>query len=197
MLQYANKFAEGGLRTLVFAQRDISEEEYRRWIDEYYNDAQIASVGRREKLSEAAAMIERGLRVIGSTGIEDRMQDLVPHTIESLMKANIKVWVLTGDKGRTAVNIAQSCRLISPHNEVVRIPGENEEDKRMLQQRLLDGINVAQQGPTSLVIDGNALAHALEMGMSEEFTTLGSLCASVVCCRSTPIQKKQVTSIRL
>ena len=36
--------------------------------------------------------------VAGVTGIEDRLQDRVPETIESLRSSGIKIWVLTGDK---------------------------------------------------------------------------------------------------
>lgn len=36
--------------------------------------------------------------ISGATGIEDRLQDGVPETIEGLRMAGIKVWVLTGDK---------------------------------------------------------------------------------------------------
>jgi soluble P-type ATPase len=34
----------------------------------------------------------------------------VPETIEKLLEANIHVWMLTGDKQETAINIAKSCR---------------------------------------------------------------------------------------
>lgn len=54
----------------------------------------------------------------GATGIEDRLQDGVPETIEALRKAGIVVWVLTGDKQETAVNIAYSCALFQPNMEV-------------------------------------------------------------------------------
>jgi P-type E1-E2 ATPase len=53
------------------------------------------------------------LQVIGATAIEDKLQDEVGETIDSLMKAGIKVWVLTGDKIETAINIAFSCKLIN------------------------------------------------------------------------------------
>jgi P-type E1-E2 ATPase len=53
--------------------------------------------------------IERDLYLLGATAVEDRLQDDVPKTIEKLLKANIKVWMLTGDKLDTAENIARSC----------------------------------------------------------------------------------------
>ena len=56
---------------------------------------------------------ERGLHLVGATAIEDRLQDQVPETIEFMRNANIKVWVLTGDKVDTAKNIGYSCRLLT------------------------------------------------------------------------------------
>lgn len=38
------------------------------------------------------------VKLLGATAIEDKLQDGVPQTIETLAKANIKIWVLTGDK---------------------------------------------------------------------------------------------------
>jgi len=52
------------------------------------------------------------LSLIGATAVEDKLQDNVPETIADFIKANINVWMLTGDKMETAENIAKSCRLI-------------------------------------------------------------------------------------
>lgn len=38
------------------------------------------------------------LQLLGATAIEDKLQDGVPETISRLSKADIKIWVLTGDK---------------------------------------------------------------------------------------------------
>lgn len=65
-----------------------------------------------EKIENAANLIERKLRLIGATAIEDKLQEGVPETIEALLKADINVWVLTGDKQETAINIGYSCKLI-------------------------------------------------------------------------------------
>lgn len=40
-------------------------------------------------------------QLIGATAIEDKLQDGVPETIAKLAKADIKIWVLTGDKKGT------------------------------------------------------------------------------------------------
>lgn len=37
----------------------------------------------------------------------------VPETIEALIQADINIWVLTGDKQETAINIGYSCKLIT------------------------------------------------------------------------------------
>lgn len=37
-------------------------------------------------------------QLIGASAVEDKLQDGVPQTIEQLAKADIKIWVLTGDK---------------------------------------------------------------------------------------------------
>ena len=57
----------------------------------------------------------------GCTGIEDRLQEGVPETLCALREAGIVVWVLTGDKQETAINIAYSCRLFSQDMEVIKI----------------------------------------------------------------------------
>lgn len=56
--------------------------------------------------------IEEGLMLIGSTAIEDRLQDDVDQTIQFAKSAGVKVWVLTGDKIGTAINIGFSAGLL-------------------------------------------------------------------------------------
>jgi len=54
----------------------------------------------------------------GATGIEDRLQENVPETIQALRRAGMQVWVLTGDKPETAINIAYSCKLLDQEDLV-------------------------------------------------------------------------------
>ena len=53
---------------------------------------------REEKVNDTYEEIEKGLKLIGATAIEDKLQDGVPQCIERLARAGIKIWVLTGDK---------------------------------------------------------------------------------------------------
>ena len=61
----------------------------------------------------------------GATGIEDRLQEGVPDTIAALREAGIQLWVLTGDKQETAVNIAYACRLLDQTDTVYSINTES------------------------------------------------------------------------
>ncbi|KAH8079169.1 phospholipid-translocating ATPase [Aureococcus anophagefferens] len=79
---------------------------------------------RKEKLVAAAALIEKDLAIVGATAIEDKLQDGVPSTIAELAKAEIKLWVLTGDKMETAINIGYSARLLTPDMYLVKLPVE-------------------------------------------------------------------------
>ena len=53
---------------------------------------------REDKVNETYEEIEKNLKLLGATAIEDKLQDGVPQCIERLARAGIKIWVLTGDK---------------------------------------------------------------------------------------------------
>jgi P-type E1-E2 ATPase len=73
----------------------------------------MLSITNRDKAVAAVQeMIEVDLELIGCTAIEDRLQDEVAETIVFLKQAGIKVWVLTGDKIETAINIGFSAGLL-------------------------------------------------------------------------------------
>ena len=80
--------------------------------DEQWQIARKALVDRERKMSEVAELIEVNLTVLGCTAIEDKLQDGVPRCIETLMEAGLRLWVLTGDKQETAVNIGFACGLL-------------------------------------------------------------------------------------
>jgi phospholipid-translocating ATPase len=103
------KFAEKGWRTLACAYRYMSEEEYVK-VQGMINEAFSDIMNRKRRLADAYDEIESGLTLIGATAVEDKLQDQVAETLEFLREGGIKVWVLTGDKKETAVNISNSCR---------------------------------------------------------------------------------------
>ena len=82
-------------------------------------------VDREKKIEEVQDQIEQGLKLVGSTAIEDKLQDEVGETIGFIKDAGVKVWVLTGDKVETAINIAFSCNLITNTYNQIIIDGSN------------------------------------------------------------------------
>lgn len=91
-------FGKEGLRTLMLAMREIPGAEYEKWKANY-TAASTAMSNREQLMEDEQDKIEVELLIVGCTAIEDKLQDEVPETIEMLLKANIKLWVLTGDKG--------------------------------------------------------------------------------------------------
>jgi len=100
-------FACDGLRTLVMGKRKVSEKEKTEILNEMY-EIQTSSENKNQLYSELYEQYEIGLEYVGASAIEDKLQDKVPETIEKLMEANIRLWVLTGDKQETAIEIAKS-----------------------------------------------------------------------------------------
>ena len=66
---------------------------------------------REGAIEQVATEIETDLTLLGATAIEDKLQDGVPETIANLILGGVKVWVLTGDKQETAINIGYSCQV--------------------------------------------------------------------------------------
>jgi len=63
--------------------------------------------------------------LIGSTAIEDKLQEDVGEVIHDIKQAGVKLWVLTGDKIETAINIGFSCKLIDIEMEVMIVDEES------------------------------------------------------------------------
>ncbi|EJD08415.1 calcium transporting ATPase [Fomitiporia mediterranea MF3/22] len=197
-LSHLEDYATEGLRTLCISSRDISEAEYREW-SKIYDQAAATINGRGEALDAAAEIIEKDLFLLGATAIEDKLQEGVPDTIHTLQMAGIKVWVLTGDRQETAINIGLSCRLISESMNLVIV---NEESalatKEFLSKRLSAISNQRKSGELedlALVIDGKSLTFALEKDLSKTFLELAIMCKAVICCRVSPLQKALVVKL--
>ncbi|TFK44439.1 calcium transporting ATPase [Crucibulum laeve] len=191
-------YATEGLRTLCVAYRDISEQEYRQWAA-IYDQAAATINGRGDALDAAAELIEKDLHLLGATAIEDKLQDGVPDTIHTLQMAGIKVWVLTGDRQETAINIGMSCRLISESMNLVIVNEETaHETQDFLTKRLSAIKNQRSSGELedlALIIDGKSLGFALEKEISKIFLELAIMCKAVICCRVSPLQKALVVKL--
>ncbi|KAM8828124.1 phospholipid-transporting ATPase IC isoform 2-T2 [Spinachia spinachia] len=124
-------FANATLRTLCLSYKDISTAEYDAWSQKH-KEAQLVMSDRDAVLDRVYEQIESGLMLIGATAIEDKLQDGVPETIATLAKADIKIWVLTGDKKETAENIGYACSLLTDEMQIHY--GEDVNEKLRLRQ---------------------------------------------------------------
>lgn len=111
--QHVQLYAQEGLRTLFIAKKELSRSEYESW-NAKFQEAATAIRYREARLENINAQIETGLVLIGSTAIEDKLQSDVAQTLQALKLSGIKVWVLTGDKVETAINIGYSAGLLEP-----------------------------------------------------------------------------------
>ncbi|XWW96555.1 hypothetical protein V2A60_004532 [Cordyceps javanica] len=185
--KHLDDFATEGLRTLLFAQKDISEQDYCAW-KKVYDDATTSLVNRQEMIESAGDILEQAFSLVGASAIEDKLQKGVPETIEKLRRANIKIWMLTGDKRETAINIAHSARLVRPGSDIYILDiakGALEFQLIALSEDLHSGAH-----HSVVVIDGHTLG-VIEKSetLSKQFFDIMLRVDTVICCRASPAQK--------
>ena len=205
-----SKFAVSGLRTLVLGYKELEEKDFEIWYSGWKDIQMTNSENKEKNLDEHADLLEENLKLAGITAIEDRLQDGVPDTIKVLMDADIRVWVLTGDKEETAIEIAKSCNLIQSNMKVVNIFSQNQKDTEDKVNELFEeydlgkhkdfnSLEIFKSGlnqPLALVINGIALSFVLEdKEIKEKFFKLGFISNSCVCCRVSPSQKMLVVRL--
>jgi len=196
-------FAKEGLRTLVLAQKKMQDKDYYEFSQRFQKYKTMISDDKDEKLNELFDEYEKNFDYAGSTAIEDKLQYGVPETIAKLMEASIKVWVLTGDKQETAIEIGKSCRLIQEDMQLEILSSENEEEFR---EKFLDlvgkyQVNLAvkvkdlrklerdkrDKKRVCIVVDGPTLVFIMkEEYTADAFFQLGLIASSVICCRVSP-----------
>jgi phospholipid-translocating ATPase len=186
--QHINDFATEGLRTLLYGYRFLDEGEYTIWKKGYL-DATTSLVNRAQLIEEAGELIEQQLELAGATAIEDKLQHGVPEAIDKLRRAKIKMWMLTGDKRETAINIGHSCRLIKDYSTVTVLDHETGEVEQSMGAAIL-AINGGKVAHSVIVIDGQTLSQISEIEpLNLLFYDLAILADSVICCRASPAQK--------
>ncbi|OAX84953.1 hypothetical protein ACJ72_00679 [Emergomyces africanus] len=198
-LQHLEEYASDGLRTLCLAMREIPDEEFHQWHQIFDKAATTVTGNRAEELDKAAEIIEKDFFLLGATAIEDKLQDGVPDTIHTLQTAGIKVWVLTGDRQETAINIGMSCKLISEDMALLIVNEESSQATRDNLSKKLQQVQSQAGSPDSevlaLIIDGKSLTYALEKDMEKMFLDLAVMCKAVICCRVSPLQKALVVKL--
>ncbi|KAM4595971.1 phospholipid-transporting ATPase IC-like, partial [Polymixia lowei] len=198
-------FAQACLRTLCVAVRSVPETLWERWRNTLAGSADAMTCERDSLLEELYDDMERELQLLGVTAIEDRLQEGVPETVSMLRRAGLKVWVLTGDKKETAVNIGYSCKLLDPDTRLL----EGQELRQILQSPdpgvILSKARQTElwyvdkkttEEKTALVLTGPELEEfdrRPEWGA--RFMSLAGRCQSVLCCRVTPGQKADIVTL--
>ncbi|XP_064481329.1 probable phospholipid-transporting ATPase IA isoform X3 [Ornithodoros turicata] len=195
-LKHLEEFAGQGLRTLCLAEAEVSPEYYEEWKNTYHKAA-TSLQNKERKLEDAAQLIETNLSLLGSTAIEDRLQDGVPETIADLLKADIKIWVLTGDKQETAINIGYSTRLLSQGMPLLVINEESLDNTREAIHRHVQefGDLLRKENELALIIDGKTLKFALSSDVRRDFVDIALSCKVCICCRVSPMQKAEIVDM--
>ncbi|XP_035995987.1 phospholipid-transporting ATPase ID isoform X1 [Fundulus heteroclitus] len=219
---HLNEYAGDGLRTLVLAYKHLDEKYMDQWTQRHH-EASTAMEGREESLDQLYEEIEKDMILLGATAVEDKLQDGVPQTIEQLARADIKIWVLTGDKQETAENIGYSCNMLREEMKEVFIVAANtaegvKQELQFARRKMCPGaaeepsVTKARaglfwlqktetvpdenvEGEYGLIINGHSLAFALEKDLELELLRTACMCQTVICCRVTPLQKAQVVEL--
>eukprot|EP00917_Polyrhabdina_sp_WS-2016_P000211 GHVP01000406.1.p1 GENE.GHVP01000406.1~~GHVP01000406.1.p1 ORF type:complete len:1031 (-),score=162.48 GHVP01000406.1:363-3398(-) len=182
----SGNLAREGLRTLAFGMRSLTVKEYETFSEDY-KQAKTAIKDRAYNMkNETQKHLERDLELLAITGVEDKLQDDLVPTLESLKNAGIKIWVLTGDKIETATCIAISSKLVLRGQRIMTVRNlETEKTETFL-------YNLKTRLDSCLIIDGDSVALIIKKSR-RRFIELASKLSCVVCCRCSPTQKAQIT----
>lgn len=198
-LHHIEEFSTEGLRTLMYSYKWVDKNVYNDW-SRVYREAKTALTHRNKRIEEAGELIESDFELLGATAIEDKLQGGVAEAIEKLRRAGIKMWMLTGDKRETAINIGYSCRLIKDYSTVVILSIEEGVDVLADKIRAADfEISAGSVAHSVIIIDGATLMEVEDdVTLMTPFIELGTKADSVICCRASPSQKaNMVLSVRL
>ncbi|KAI9198313.1 hypothetical protein LWI28_013685 [Acer negundo] len=205
---HLSNYAEDGFRTLAFAYRKIEMGEYKHWNKIFTQAKTTIGPEREELLEKALEMIEKDLILLGVAAVEDKLQKGVPECIDKLAQAGLKIWLLTGDKKETAINIGFACSLLRQDMKQFDISlskeAESNNQLKASKEEILGQIESSyrlmyeesdEHAAFGLVIDGKALEIALRSDVQDKFLQLAVNCASVLCCRVSPKQKALITRL--
>ncbi|CBY21145.1 unnamed protein product [Oikopleura dioica] len=188
--EHVDAYAEVGLRTLCAAYRKISQQEALDIVTELA-EAEIA--GDEEALSRAYSMVEKDLTLVGATAIEDRLQDGVEESIKIIREAKIKLWVLTGDKIQTAVEVGRNCNLIKRTDHLKYLTQDDCDDALQQFLKMRGNEEPDKLVNSVLIISGSNLEYILANEM-KRFIKFCSLFGAVLCCRTTPKLKGEIVA---
>lgn len=215
--RHIDQYAEDGLRTLTIAVREIESSYYFKWATRFHNaQSNINEIDKRKKdlsneIDACMNEIECDLELLGATAIEDKLQSGVPNTIANLACAGIKIWVLTGDKEETAINIGFACQLVVNEMKLFVINAKNTPTSETLESTLREEVYSRKTDVSAylaspprtrgelremaLVIDGEVLMFALREPCRALLAEFSQYCKAVIACRVSPAQKAEMVAL--
>ncbi|VDP33961.1 unnamed protein product [Schistosoma mattheei] len=119
--KHVTQFAINGLRTLVYASRQVDSREYYHLLNEFYHANSLFGSERSDALKIIYSKIECNLTLISVTGVEDKLQPGVHECLKNLRDAGIQIWVLTGDKEETAITVSRSAGHFTPNMNLIHL----------------------------------------------------------------------------
>ncbi|KAM4537847.1 phospholipid-transporting ATPase IH isoform 2-T2 [Fundulus diaphanus] len=207
-----------GLRTLCVAYRPLSPEQYEQ-VCHLLTRAKLEFQDQDKLVAEAYDLIERDLILLGATAVEDRLQEKAADTIESLHKAGMKVWVLTGDKMETAAATCYASKLFRRSTQILELTTKRTEEQSLhdvlfeLKRTVLRHYGAMARDTSSglsseyadygLIIDGATLSAVMRPNQEDSnsgnykeiFLEICRNCSAVLCCRMAPLQKAQIVKM--
>ena len=216
---FVNLFSAQGYRTLYVAMRILSGEEAEDFMSEL-EQAEMDTLHKKEKLEQVYATIENNLILLGATIVEDKLQENVPEVIKDLREADIKIWMLTGDKLSTAYNIALSCNLINKKIKTFFVEGKERQvdenlkviNKEQQEEVIINFVKeynhfigdveggymeeISSKKKFGILVDEKALLTITENEeIANMFLSVAKKAVAVICCRVSPLQKSQVVKL--
>ena len=135
------QYSWAGLRTLVMGKRVLNPNELAAFMEKVHTSSLLKGEEKEKGLEEAAELIESNLDLVGASAIEDRLQEGVPEAIETLRGCGVQVYVLTGDKVETAINIGLASRLLN--DEMFQIKLTNADNAGTELERVLQMLDTS------------------------------------------------------
>eukprot|EP00501_MAST-03F_sp_TOSAG23-6_P001510 GSMAST32.ASY1.ANO1.1571.1 assembled CDS len=159
------------------AQKEVSEKKY------------------NAALTATAAEIEVNMHIVGASAIEDKLQDGIAPCIASLHEAEIKLWVLTGDKMETAINIGKSTEVLQSGMRIIPFDmpeslqrnSNTPEAQHYVEDRLKNRMIISSLDHGTPSPKSNAMESLLR--------NIGTRCVVVIGCRVSPLQKALVVRL--
>jgi magnesium-transporting ATPase (P-type) len=183
------EFAESGLRTLCLGYRVLEEEFFEEWLVRW-NEANCVISDRESAVLSVADEVECELMLLGATAIEDKLQEGVPDAINGLLRAKNGVWIITGDKRETAIDVGFACSLLQSDMQLVVLESG---ERDVVMEQVDDAITAS--GRVALVISGEVLQWLLTDEYVEKFIELTGKVRSVICYRVLPLDKAMIVSV--